>query len=205
MRRDPSDSSISTIATISGSDDAEGNDDTMKIVGGRRCNKKFRARLRRYLSSIGSEKINGSPCDILLLDQQGRCNYQTKDGKFDVHIAQDAKSLSISTCVYSCNSEVASLSVMKRALELNHSARGDRHGFSLGIDPGLPDGSKMMPMTLGVTRSMTRMNRSDVMVTLNNFIEIANNIRSKLEEADDGRLGMAPTPFFRLRAPLISN
>ena len=161
-----------------------------------------RGRFQRLLASLGSEKNHASPCDILSLDDQGRGNFQTEDGMFELQIVQDAKKLSISTCVYSFTTEFASLAVMKKALELNHhSARGDRHGFTLGIDPGRSTGYKMIPMILGITRRISRMSRNDVIYTLSNFIEIANNVRSKLEEVDDGRLGVDPTPFFRLETP----
>ena len=87
-------------------------------------------------------------------------------------------------------------------LELNHSSRGDRHGFTLGIDPRVPDGSTEMPITLGITRSLMRMKHSDDVLILNNFIEIASNIRSKLEEADDGgRLGMVTSSLLNFTPP----
>lgn len=212
LQRFASQASIDTTITIDDGDIPQGlavasNSLTSNNDGGRssrrenKSERKFRARLRRYLSSIGSESLKASPCGVLQLDDQGRCNYQTLDGKFDILIAQEAKRLSISTEVYSCASELQSIAVMKKALELNHLARGDRHGFSLGIDPSAPIGSTTTPMTLGITRSMSRMSRGDVLLTLNNFIEVASNVRSKLEEVDDGRLGAAMSPFFNLRAP----
>ena len=83
-------------------------------------NTKFRVRLRRYLSSIGGERINTNILPfgdkLLSMDASGRCNYRSKDGKFDIQISQDSKkNLSISTCVYSCRMKniASSMSVMK--------------------------------------------------------------------------------------------
>lgn len=186
--------------------------------------KKFRRkRLKYYMASL--EK-HWDDSEINKNSETGEYKIITLDDeynhKFSLNVSQEDDVLSVTTCIYTCTSELQSTSVMKKALELNYFV-GDRKGYLLAIDPssssssvGPPPNSRssqqhqhsqshrtpccielqqfpIIKLSLCFSRPMSALGGNENFFDLmRNFTEVASNIQSQLEDADEGRFGMTP-------------
>ena len=184
--------------------------------------KKFRRkRLKDYMASLekhwNDSEINKNnetgEYEIITL-------YDDSNPKFSLNVSQKDDTLSVRTCIYTCTSSLQSTSVMKKALELNYFV-DERKGYLLAIDPssssssvGLRPNSRLsqqhqhqhqmscsiglqqfpiIELSLCFSRPMALLGGNDNFFDLmENFTEVASNIQSQLEDADESRLGISP-------------
>ncbi len=150
--------------------------------------KKKKTILQRCLKTI-EKRWNAPSCKF---DADGNCTITTPDGRFELSVCEPTPSgnLSISTCVYTCTSDVQSPAVVRKATEMNTflGAMGDQdYKYALKIDQSSPsineDDTKLtsspqmkssypLPITIALSLSCS----------MNSFF----NAKYKLKSHEDG-------------------
>lgn len=158
--------------------------------------RKARDRMVGHIESIGRDCWHVTS---MAMDGEGKASFPSPDGRFDLAVLHESKSLSVTTSLYTCTSEAEANVLMKKALELNYLAAYRQNGCIIAIDPGQvgkcdPQQHNQVRLSLCSSHILSSgpSSRDDVRGVLERFIETARTVRSQLEGAEEYRLRMAP-------------
>ena len=146
----------------------------------------------------------------------GRFLLIVSSGKTKGTITSKSSSLSISTRIYTCTSDVQSTAVVRKAMDIQDLVGGsDDEDYELVIDPDPSSSSHhnaksnlaTLPIQIALcfscsmvglfnsnSNSSSDTDDDTLFSVIKDFVKVAFSVQTKLESVDEGRLGMTPMP-----------